>query len=78
MEGEVSGIFLSADGTVLDLLCARMIGITADELRPVPQKVVVAEGAPKAAIVKAAILAGLANALIIDRSLAEELLRGDR
>ncbi len=78
VEGEVSGIFLSADGTVLDLLCARMIGITADELRPVPQKVVVAEGAPKAAIVKAAILAGLANALIIDRSLAEELLRGDR
>lgn len=75
VEGEVAGIFLAADGTVLDLpFRRRMIGITAEELRPVPQKVVVAEGALKAAIVRAAILAGLVNTLIVDRALAEELL----
>lgn len=74
VEGEVAGIFLRSDGEVLNAsILKRMIGVSAAELRRVPQIVVVAEGAAKAATVLAATRAKLTNNLIIDLALATEL-----
>lgn len=73
--GELAGIFLDAAGNPLEQLANRMIRISLDQLSRVPLKVVLAEGAAKAPILLAAIRAHLINALVIDRSLADELLR---
>lgn len=73
--GEVAGTFLNAAGEGLEVpFTKRMIRIQADELRPVGQKIVVADGVAKAATVLAAVKADLANVLIVDSVLAEELL----
>ncbi|GAB3811483.1 DNA-binding transcriptional regulator [Tessaracoccus terricola] len=75
VEGEVSGIFLTRDGEVIQTpQLQRLIGITADELRTVPEIVVVAEGVAKAGTVVAAVRAGIANTLIIDVALATAIL----
>lgn len=73
--GEVGGIFLDAVGNPLEELASRMIRIPIEQLARVPLKVVIADGAPKASIVLAAIRAQLINALVIDRTLADQLLR---
>lgn len=76
VEGEVAGIFLDSDGTVIaGPQLQRLIGITADELRTVPEIVVVAEGVAKAGTVVAAVRAGIANTLIIDVALASAILQ---
>lgn len=70
VEGEVAGIFLTREGEAIDLpFRQRMIGIREDELQPVPHKLVVAEGAATLYTVRAAILAGLVNSLIVDEEL---------
>lgn len=75
VEGEVAGIFLAADGEVIaGEQSQRLIGITADELRKVPEIVIVAEGVAKAGTVVAAVRAGIANTLVIDVALAEAIL----
>jgi len=73
--GELSGIFLDANGVALEQLANRMIRISIEQLSRAPLKVVMAEGASKGAILLAAIRAQLINAAVIDSSLAEELLR---
>ncbi|MFT3887795.1 MAG: sugar-binding domain-containing protein [Arachnia sp.] len=75
VEGEIGGVFLTRAGDVIEGSAQRrMIGITADALRPVPQKIVVAEGTAKAGTVLGALRGGLANSLIVDAALAHELL----
>jgi len=74
VEGEVAGIFVTRSGEVLDFdQLHRLIGIRPHELRTVPRIIVVAEGAPKAGTVIGAVRAGLANTLIIDVELANEM-----
>lgn len=73
--GEVAGIFLDRDGRLLEELTDRLIGIPAHQLIKAPLRLVIAEDPAKATIVLAAIRAGLINALVIDATLGEELLR---
>lgn len=73
--GELAGIFLDAEGHPLEQLADRMVRISIEQLSRVPLKVVMAEGAAKATILLAAIRARLINSVVIDRTLADELLR---
>lgn len=75
VEGEVAGIFVTRSGEVLDFdQLHRLIGIRARELRTVPSIIVVAEGTAKAGTVVGAVRAGLANTLIIDVALANQMV----
>lgn len=75
VEGEVTGIFLTRTGQVLDFEpLHKLVGISADELRAVPRTIVVAEGTAKSGTVLGAVRAGLANTLVIDVALAAAIL----
>ncbi|MFV0429947.1 MAG: sugar-binding transcriptional regulator [Arachnia sp.] len=74
-EGEVTGIFLTRSGEVVDVEPVRkFIGISAEELRAVPRTIIVADGAVKAGSVLGAVRAGLANTLLVDVALATTML----
>ena len=72
---EVSGALLAADGTPMDGLAERIVGITAEQLRAIPEVIGIAYGDGKAAAVAAAIAGGLVNGLITHRPVAEALLQ---
>lgn len=72
---EVSGALLAADGTPLDGLARRIIGITADQLRAIPEVIGIAYGDGKAPAVAAAIAGGVVNGLVTHRPVAEALLQ---
>ena len=74
---EVSGVFLADDGTpVRTALADRMIGIDAEQLRSIPEVVVIAYGTPKAPAVRAALRSGLVGSLVTHASVARSLLEG--
>ncbi|MGH3318390.1 MAG: sugar-binding transcriptional regulator [Nocardioidaceae bacterium] len=75
---EVSGRLLDADGNALRTdLDDRVIAITLDQLRAVPEVVAIAAGAGRAAAAAAVVRAGFVDTLVTDASLAQAVLGQD-
>src|SRR4051795_10306432 len=72
---EMSGVFLSEDGEpVRSQLTERMIGIDADQMRAIPEVIVISYGMPKVPAARAALRSGLVNGLVTHTAFAEALL----
>jgi DNA-binding transcriptional regulator LsrR (DeoR family) len=72
---ELSGVFLTQDGEPVQCgLSDRMIGIDADQMRAIPQVLVMAYGQAKVPAVRAALRSSLVDGLVTHRSLAAALL----
>jgi DNA-binding transcriptional regulator LsrR (DeoR family) len=72
---DVSGVFLSADGEpVLTDLAERMIGISAEQMRVIPEVIAIPYGTAKAPAVRAALASGLVSGLVTHSALALALL----
>src|SRR3954451_22564543 len=72
---EVSGVFLAEDGTpVRTELTDRIIGIDAQQMRAIPEVVVIAYGTAKVPAVRAALVSGLVGGLVTHSSVARALL----
>jgi DNA-binding transcriptional regulator LsrR (DeoR family) len=72
---DVSGVFLSADGTPLETsLNDRMVGINARQLRSVGEVIALPYGTNKKAAVLAALRSGLVNSIVTHAGLAAALL----
>lgn len=75
VRAELSGVFIDADGSpVACALSERVISVSADHLRAIPDVIAIAYGTAKAGAVRAAVKGGLVNALVTHASLARELL----
>ena len=75
MCGEVSGVFLSADGKPVHTdLTERMIGINAEQMRAIPEVTTIAYGAAKVAAAHAALCSGLITGLVTHKTFARSLL----
>lgn len=74
--GDICGHYLDAEGRPVDHPIAdRTVGPDLDSLRKVPNRVLAAGGRHKAAVIRAAIRAGLVHVLITDEAAAHDLLR---
>lgn len=72
--GEALGVFFDAAGAVVHPeLSDRLVTISADQLRGIPELVALATGAVKAPAVRGFLRSGCASSLVIDRSLAVAL-----
>jgi DNA-binding transcriptional regulator LsrR (DeoR family) len=72
---EISGVFVDADGApVHTQLNDRMIGVSAAQMRAIPEVITIAYGVVKAPAVRAALRSGLLNGLVTHTSLARALL----
>jgi len=73
--GEVSGVFLSADGKPVHTdLTERMIGINAEQMRAIPEVTVIAYGAAKVPAAHAALGGGLITGFVTHKTFAQSLL----
>lgn len=73
---DVSGVFLSADGEPIRTeLSERMIGIDAEQMRAIPEVVVVPYGEAKAPAVRAALGSGIVGGIVTHTGLARAVLR---
>jgi DNA-binding transcriptional regulator LsrR (DeoR family) len=71
---DVSGVFLSVDGDPVDApLAARMIAIDAEQMRAIPEVIVIAYGMAKVPAVRAALRSGLVDGLVTHAALAQAL-----
>ena len=76
--GEVMGIYYGADGAPVQThLTDRMVTLTGDRLRAVPEVIGIARGRNKAQAVRGALRGGLLKSLVIDTEIAQSLLAGD-
>ena len=76
--GEVSGVFIDVDGYPLSgSFARRLLTVSADQLRGIPDVIGVCMGDERAGAVAAACRGGLLNSLVVDVPLAQALLRGD-
>ena len=71
---EIGTTLLDADGNPLDVLAGRMVGITTEQLRQVPLKLVVAGTEGKHRAILAALRAGLVDVLVTDANTARFVL----
>jgi DNA-binding transcriptional regulator LsrR (DeoR family) len=72
---DVSGVFLSAEGEAIRTeLSERMIGIDAEQMRAIPEVVVIPYGTVKAPAVRAALRSGLVGGIVTHTALAHALL----
>lgn len=72
---DVCGIPIDAEGTAIRTeLADRVVGVTLDELRRVPEVVAVAGGRAKVAAIDAALRTGVISTLVTDAATAEQLL----
>ncbi|UQA97594.1 sugar-binding transcriptional regulator [Streptomyces halobius] len=72
---EVSGRLLNAEGQIVaPELSERIIAISFDELRRVPDVILLADGAERATATSAALKTGLFNGLVTDTAVTEHLL----
>jgi DNA-binding transcriptional regulator LsrR (DeoR family) len=72
---DVSGVFLSVDGEpVATELSERMIGISAEEMRAIPEVIVVPYGTAKALAVRASLRSGLVDGIVTHTALAHAVL----
>lgn len=75
VEAELSAIFLGKDGQILDTdLNRRLIAITGEQLKNVPQVIAVAGGPSKHKAIQATLRAGFVNSLVTDSETARFLL----
>ncbi|MCU1614750.1 MAG: transcriptional regulator, DeoR family [Frankiales bacterium] len=72
---DISGVFLSAAGEPVPTeLADRMISISAEEMRAIPEVVVVPYGIRKARAVRAALRSGLVGGIVTHAALAQAVL----
>ena len=72
---DISGVFLSADGEpVATPLAERMIVITAEEMRSIPELIVIPYGLAKAPALRAALRSGLVGGVVTHTALANAVL----
>jgi DNA-binding transcriptional regulator LsrR (DeoR family) len=75
VRADVSGVLLDGSGRAVDApLARRVIGISAGQLRHVPEVVALAYGLEKTAAVGAAIAGGYVSGLVTHSALAQALL----
>lgn len=73
--GDIIGNILDAEGRLVDHdLNNRLIGLTLDDLRAVPNVILAAGGAHKVPIIRAALRAGIVTTLVTDEDTATALL----
>jgi DNA-binding transcriptional regulator LsrR (DeoR family) len=71
----VSGVFLTESGEAVDCpLRERMIGIDAEQMRAIPEVLVIAYGRVKVPAVRAALRSGLVDGLVTQTVVARALL----
>lgn len=74
---EISGILLDADGNAVETeLTERTVGITAPQMRAIPEVIGIAYDEVKAPAVLAAVRGGLVKGLVTHSSLAQAILNG--
>jgi DNA-binding transcriptional regulator LsrR (DeoR family) len=72
---EISGVFLTADGEPVTAdLSERMIGVDAEQMRAIPEVIVIAYGATKGRALLAALRSGLVGGIVTHTTLAAALL----
>ena len=72
---DISGVFLSADGEPVKAeLTERMIGIDAEQMRAIPEVIVIVFGMAKVPAMRAALRSGLVGGVITHTALAQALL----
>jgi DNA-binding transcriptional regulator LsrR (DeoR family) len=72
---DVSGVFLSADGEpVVTELSERMIGISAEQMRAIPEVIAIPYGVAKARAVRAALRGGMVGGIVTHAALAHAVL----
>jgi DNA-binding transcriptional regulator LsrR (DeoR family) len=72
---DVSGVFLSGDGEpVVTELSERMIGISAEEMRAIPEVIAIPYGVAKAQAVRAALRSGMVGGIVTHTALAHAVL----
>ena len=72
---DISGVFVSTDGEPVPTeLAERMIAISADEMRAIPEVLVIPYGVRKARAVRAALRSGLVGGIVTHTALAEAVL----
>jgi DNA-binding transcriptional regulator LsrR (DeoR family) len=72
---DISGVFVSADGEPVPTeLAQRMITVTADEMRAIPEVIVIPYGTRKAPAVRAALRSGLVGGIVTHTTLARAVL----
>lgn len=75
---DISGVTIDAEGKPLHAgLTERMIGISAPQMRAIPEVIAIAYGVAKAPAVRAAFRSGLVTGLVTHSTLAAELLADD-
>jgi DNA-binding transcriptional regulator LsrR (DeoR family) len=75
---DISGVFVAEDGTPVPTpLADRMIAISAEQMRALPELVVVPYGLPKAPAVRAALRSGLVTGMVTHSTLARAVLDHD-
>ena len=73
--GDMAGRFFDAAGRAIEGgIDERIVGLTLDEMRAIPTRVVLVSGALKVAPLRAAVAGGLVSVLVTDRATAEALL----
>lgn len=74
--GDCCSHFLNADGEVFDPdFDKRVIGVSIDTLKAIPNKILVVSGTEKAAIIHAALKGDLVDRLYIDAQAAKEIVK---
>ena len=72
---DISGVLVSGDGRPVPTeLAERMIALNAEEMRGIPEVIVIPYGIAKAAAVRAALCSGLVNGIVTHTSLARAVL----
>jgi len=72
---DISGVFLSADGEPIKTdLTQRMIGIDAEQMRAIPEVIVIAFGMAKVPAMHAVLRSGLIDGVVTHTALAQALL----
>ncbi len=74
---DISGVFLSAEGEPVPTdLAERMIAISAEEMRAIPEVIVIPYGIRKAPAVRAVLRSGLVGGMVTHATLARAVLDG--
>ena len=72
---DISGVFLSGDGEPIETgLTERMIGIRAEQMRAIPEVIVIPYGEAKGPAVRAALRSGLVGGIVTHTALAHAVL----
>lgn len=75
--GDISARFFDAKGHALtEDLDRRVVGLTLDEMRRIPNRMAIAGGLAKVEAVRAVVSSGLVNYLVTDLACAEDLIKG--